>query len=168
MAQPKADCDDASGQEIDYSYLPDLVGHLLGLAHLRVTQLCTEVMEPLELTPKQFVALEFISKNPCISQKHIAEHIGTAPAVMVGILDTLGERGLTRRVRAKHDRRKQYVQLTPAGKDSLAEVRRLAFEVEEIYAEETGLTESERETILTILRKMTNRKSAKVGELSVE
>lgn len=160
MAQPKANCEDATGQAINYSYLPDLVGHMLGLAHLRVTQLCTEVMEPLQLTPKQFVALEFISKNPCVSQKNIAEHIGTAPAVMVGILDTLGRRGLVRRVRAKHDRRKQYVQLTPAGEDSLAEIKRLAFEVEKQYAEETGLTESERDTVLTILRKMTNRQSS--------
>lgn len=159
MALPKADCQDATEREINYSYLPDLVGHLLGLAHLRVTQLCTEVMEPLQLTPKQFVALEFISNNPCTSQKKIAEHIGTAPAVMVGILDTLGQRGLVRRVRSRNDRRKQYVQLTPAGEDRLAEIRRLAFEVEKLYAEETGLTESERETILTILRKMTNRQS---------
>jgi len=63
-------------------------------------------------------------------------------------------------VRAKHDRRKQYVQLTPAGEDSLAEIKRLAFEVEKQYAEETGLTESERDTVLTILRKMTNRQSS--------
>jgi DNA-binding MarR family transcriptional regulator len=159
MAQPTADCEEASEQEINYSYLPDLVGHLLGLAHLRVTQLCTEAMGSLQLTPKQFVALEFISNNPCTSQKKIAEHIGTAPAVMVGILDTLGQRGLVRRVRARNDRRKQHVELTPAGEDSLAEIRRLAFEVEKQYAQETGLTESERETILTILRKMTNRQS---------
>jgi DNA-binding MarR family transcriptional regulator len=157
MVQSNPDCKDAAGQEVDYSYLPDLVGHLLGLAHLRITQLCSEVMEPLELTPKQFVALEFIANNPCISQKSIAEHIGTAPAVMVGILDTLGKRGLVRRVPAAHDRRQHYVQLTPAGADSLAEIRRLAFEVERRYAEETCLSESERETILGILRKLTNR-----------
>jgi DNA-binding MarR family transcriptional regulator len=48
-------------------------------------------MEPLQLTPKQFVAMEFISKNPCISQKNIAENIGTAPVVIVGILDSLSE-----------------------------------------------------------------------------
>lgn len=159
MAHPTADCEDTSGQEINYSYLPNLVGHLLSLAYLRMTQLCTEVMEPLQLTPKQFVALEFISNNPCTSQKKIAEHIGTAPTVMVGILDSLSERGLAHRIRARNDRRKHYVQLTPAGEDSLVEIRRLAFEVEKLYAEETGLTESEWETILMILRKMTNRPS---------
>lgn len=146
-----------SARPIDYSYLPELVGHLLGLAHVAITQLCTEVMEPLQLTPKQFVAMEFISKNPCNSQKNIAENIGTAPAVMVGILDDLSKRGLLKRERSPHDRREYYVQLTPEGMNMLAEIRRMAFEVEDLYREKTGMTEEERATILLILRKITNR-----------
>lgn len=157
MTNLKIDCEDTSNKPIDYSYLPELVGHLMGLAHLEITQLCTEVMEPLQLTPKQFVALEFISKNPCISQKNIAENIGTAPAVMVGILDALSERGLLKRNRSPHDRREYYVQLTPKGLDLLIEIRQMAFEVEDLYQEKTGLTQDERKTILALLRKMTNR-----------
>lgn len=157
MTELTADCEDSSDKPIDYSYLPELIGHLLGLAHLEITQLCTEVMEPLQLTPKQFVAMEFISKNPCISQKTIAENIGTVPAVMVGILDYLSERDLLKRKRSPHDRREYYVQLTPKGMDMLAEIRRMAFEVEDLYQEKTGLTDAERETILPILRKITNR-----------
>lgn len=151
------DCEDGSERPIDYSYLPELLGHLLGLAHLQVTQLCTEVMEPLQLTPKQFVAMEFISKNPCISQKNIADNIGTAPAVMVGILDNLSQRGLLERKTSPHDRREHYVQLTPKGLDMLSEIRQMAFEVEDLYREATGLTQDERKTIVSILRKMTNR-----------
>ena len=157
MTKLNTDCENSSDKPIDYSYLPELVGHLLGLAHLAITQLCTEAMEPLQLTPKQFVAMEFISKNPCISQKNIAENIGTAPAVMVGILDTLSGRGLLKRKRSPHDRREYYVQLTQKGLDMLAEIRRMAFEVEGLYQERTGMTDEERETILPILRKITNR-----------
>ena len=157
MAESTTDCKDTSDKPIDYSYLPELVGHLLGLAHVAITQLCTEVMEPLQLTPKQFVAMEFISKNPCISQKNIAENIGTAPAVMVGILDDLSKRGLLKRKRSPHDRREYYVQLTPKGMTMLEEIRRMAFEVEDLYQEKTGLTDKERATILPILRKITNR-----------
>ena len=157
MTEFTTNCDDASDKPIDYSYLPDLVGHLLGLAHIAITQLCTEVMEPLRLTPKQFVAMEFISKNPCISQKNIAENIGTAPAVMVGILDDLSKRGLLKRKRSPHDRREYYVQLTPKGLSMLAEIRRMAFEVEDLYQEKTGMTDKERATLLPILRKITNR-----------
>jgi DNA-binding MarR family transcriptional regulator len=150
-------CEDTSDKPIDYSYLPELIGHLLGLAHIAITQLCTEVMEPLRLTPKQFVAMEFISKNPCISQKNIAENIGTAPAVMVGILDDLSNRGLLKRKRSPHDRREYYVQLTPKGMSMLAEIRRMAFEVENLYQEKTGMTDEEKATLLPILRKITNR-----------
>lgn len=157
MTKLTDDCENSFEKPIDYSYFPELVGHLLGLAHIEITQLCTEVMEPLQLTPKQFVAMEFISKNPCISQKNIAENIGTAPAVMVGILDYLSERQLLKRVRSPHDRREYYVQLTPKGMDMLDEIRRLAFEVEDLYQEKTGLTDEERQTILPILRKITNR-----------
>ena len=157
MSEFTTNCEDTSDKPIDYSYLPELVGHLLGLAHVAITQLCTEVMEPLRLTPKQFVAMEFISKNPCISQKTIAENIGTAPAVMVGILDDLSKRGLLKRKRSPHDRREYYVQLTPKGMDMLDEIRRMAFEVEDLYQEKTGMTDEERATLLPILRKITNR-----------
>jgi len=157
VTETSANCEDSFDKPIDYSYLPELVGHLLGLAHVEITQLCTEVMEPLRLTPKQFVAMEFISKNPCISQKNIAENIGTAPAVMVGILDHLSERKLLKRVRSPHDRREYYVQLTAKGLDMLEEIKRMAFEVEDLYQEKTGLTDEERASILSILRKITNR-----------
>lgn len=157
MTNLNIDCQDTSDQPINYSYLPELVGHLLGLAHLEITQLCTDVMEPLQLTPKQFVALEFISKNPCISQKNIAENIGTAPAVLVGILDTLTRRGLLKRIRSPHDRREHNIQLTTKGTNLLTKIRQLAFEVEGLYKEKTGLTDHERETLLLILRKITNR-----------
>jgi hypothetical protein len=39
----------------------------------------------------------------------------------------------------------------------LGEIRRMAFEVEDLYQEKTGLTGEERQTILLILRKITNR-----------
>jgi DNA-binding MarR family transcriptional regulator len=157
VKESTADCDEITDKPTDYSYLPELVGHLLGLAHVEITQLCTEVMEPLQLTPKQFVAMEFISKNPCISQKNIAENIGTAPAVMVGILDYLSERGLLERKRSLRDRRESYVQLTPQGMEMLETIRRMAFQVEDLYQERKGLTDEERAAILRILRKITNR-----------
>ncbi len=144
-------------QHIDYSYLSELVGHLVGLAHLRATQLHTEMLSDLALTPKQFVALEFISNNPHISQKEIAHHIGTTPAVMVNILDALTDRGLVERVRAAEDRRRHYVRLTEAGIALLVELRRIALEMEVVFAEEAGVTAEERETLIQILRKITKR-----------
>jgi DNA-binding MarR family transcriptional regulator len=147
--------DDA--QIIDYSYLPELAGHLLGLAHVRATQLCTEVMQPLDLTPKQVVTLEFVSKNPEIPQKDIAYHVGTSPPMMVNILDELDERKLVRRVRSKDDRRRQYVHVTAKGAALLEAIKKKAFEVEDIFAAEANLTGDEREILLKLLKKLANR-----------
>lgn len=149
--------DVVEAEDIDYSYLPELVGHLLGLAHVRVTQLCTEVMQTLDLTPKQFVTLEFVSKNPNIPQKDIAFHVGTSPTVIVGILDTLTNRKLVKRVRSQDDRRHQFVQVTAKGTEMLGIIREKAFEVEDLFAAEAGLSEKERETLLGLLQKLANR-----------
>ena len=142
---------------INYSYLPQLVGHLVGLAHLQATQLHTEALAELDLSPKQFVALEFISNNPYISQKEIAHHIGTTPAVMVNILDVLTKRGYVERLRSQQDRRCHFVRLTEAGLAILEDLHRIAFEVETLFSQETGLTLAEREVLIRILRKMTKR-----------
>jgi DNA-binding MarR family transcriptional regulator len=142
---------------IDYSYLSDLVGHLLGLAHVRVTQLCTEIMQPLDLTPKQVVTLEFVSKNPEIPQKDIAYHVGTSPPMMVNILDELDKHKLVQRVRSQDDRRRQFVRVTDKGAAILDEVKRKAFEVEDVFAAEANLTHDERETLLKLLKKLANR-----------
>lgn len=151
------ECCDEKTPCVDYSYLRDLTGHLLGLAHVRHTQLCTEVMHPLELTPKQFVTLEFVSNNPKIPQKEIAHHVGTSAPMLVSILDYLTKRHLIKRIRSQHDRRHQFVQITVQGMALLDEIKQKAFEVEDIFAAEMGLTQDERETLLTLLKKVANR-----------
>jgi DNA-binding MarR family transcriptional regulator len=134
-----------------------LVGHLVGLAHLRAKELCLKLLDPLALTPKQFVALEFISRNPGISQKEISGHIGTTPTVMVSILDTLTEHGFVERVTDSKDRRRSHVRVTRKGSDNLEDIKRLAFEVESIMRDESGMNHQEWQTLLALLRKLTHR-----------
>ena len=143
--------------DINYSYLPELTGHLLGLAHLKSTRICNSCMAEVGLTTKQFVALEFIASNPQMSQREIAEQIGVTSQLMVNILDFLTDRGLVQRVRSTKDRRQHTIQITPAGEGLLPKVHRLAFEVESLFAADTGLTTAEMETLITILRKATGR-----------
>lgn len=152
--------------EVNYSYLPELLGYLLGIAHLRATELCTAMMEPLMLTPKQFVTLEFIANNPDVMQKDIAYHVGTSPAALVANLDHLTRLNLVCRVRSRHDRRRQSVRITKEGEALRAEIRRLAFEVEERFAAETGLEPEEREILIRILRKMTRRQAGSYQPVS--
>lgn len=144
---------------VNYSYLPELVGHLLGLAHVRVTQLCAEIMQPLDLTPKQFITLEFVSKNPGIPQKEIAHHVGTSAPMLVSILDSLDKRKLITRIRSQNDRRHQFVQITLTGAAMLDEIKQKAFEVEDVFAAETNLSQEERNTLLALLQKVANRQT---------
>ena len=144
-------------QNPNYSYLPELVGHLVGLAHLRAKELWLEQQSSLKLTPKQVVALEFISHNPGVSQNIIAKHIGTAPTVMVGILDVLTVRGFVERLQSETDRRHWHVRVTKQGKKILAELKRLMFEVEKVLQTESGLNQKDWNTLQKLLRKLTSR-----------
>lgn len=143
--------------DINYSYLPELSGHLLGLAHLYSTRICNSCMAEVGLTTKQFVALEFIASNPHMSQREVAEQIGVTSQLMVNILDFLTKRGYVQRVRSTTDRRQHTIEITSAGKTLLPKIQKLAFDVESQFAAETGLTSEEMGTLIAILRKATKR-----------
>ena len=142
---------------INYTFLPLLVGHLAGLTHLRATQCFSEALAPFNLTPKQAIALEFIANNPTISQRAIAEHIGTTPTVMVGILDTLTQLGLVQRVRSTEDRRRHSVHATDAGVEMCAQVGEAAWKVEATLREESGMSSAEWETLTHLMQKLAHR-----------
>jgi len=148
---------------IHYSYLNELVGHLSGLSHLRATQLFTDELSKIQLTPKQAVALEFIAHNPTDSQKQIAAHIGTTPTVMVGVLDVLTERGLVERVRSEADRRRHTVRLTENGKAIRLNIEQAAFAVEKHLMAESELTPAEWEQLIHLMQKLTNRENQANG-----
>lgn len=150
----------AEATAVHYSYLIDLVGHLSGLAHLRATQLCTAALSEIELTPKQFVALEFIAANPHISQKEIATHIGTAPPVVVGILDTLSARGFVTRIKDAADRRRHVIAVTEAGQQMRQAIKEAAFQVEEELFKESDLSKEEWDQLVLLMKKLTNRSNA--------
>lgn len=143
-------------QSPNYGYLPDLVGHLLSLAHVRSTSLCLEALSHLRLTPKQAVTLYFISENENAMQKDLAAGVGTSPTVMVGILDTLEVRGFIKRKNSKQDRRSQTVKLTAKGKTNLPKLKEAFFSTEQELSAQV-LSKKERKQLLELLRKLTHR-----------
>lgn len=157
MTTPANIKSNAQKTEFNYSYLPELTGHLLGLAHLKSTRICNDRMARVGLTTKQFVALEFIACNPHISQRKIAEQIGVTSQLMVNILDFLAQKGFVERVRSTTDRRQHTIQITPTGEAVLPKMRELAFEVESLFEAETGLSADEMQSLIAILRKATKR-----------
>src|SRR5262245_21057105 len=63
-----------------------------------------------------------------ISQQDLAERLGIYPSRLVAILDALEERGIVKREPNSDDRRQYALYLTEKGKETLAEIGRVARE----------------------------------------
>ncbi|MEM7346693.1 MAG: MarR family transcriptional regulator [Chloroflexota bacterium] len=144
-------------QQSNYSYLPDLVGHLSSLLFVRATDIALKHLAELNLTTKEFVTLEFVANNPQASQTIIARETGTKPTLLVKILDDLTQRGLLIREQLPHNRRRHQVRLTDAGEQLRDRIRELAFAADEELLEAASFSAEEKQALLELLRKLTDR-----------
>ena len=70
-----------------------------------------------------FTAL--MQAGPCNLQE-LSEHLAVSPPTMSNLVTGLVEKGWLQRERSKQDRRRVEVALTPAGRELLAEMRKIA------------------------------------------
>ena len=146
-----------SSPNLNYSYLPEIIGHLSSLVFVRATDIAMAHLSELGLTTKEFVTLEFIGNNSEASQSEIAEATGTKPQLLVKILDDLTKRGLLKRERSETDRRRQHVRLTAKGEQLRGRIRELAFAADQALLDEAAITPKEKETLLRLMQKLANR-----------
>jgi len=71
-------------------------------------------LAPLGLRPRHCAVLELLT-GPPKAQLELATTIGVTPSVVVDMLDELEQVDAIRRVRDRADRRRQLIELTPAG-----------------------------------------------------
>jgi DNA-binding MarR family transcriptional regulator len=71
-------------------------------------------LAPLGIRPRHCAVLELLTGEPK-AQLELATTIGVTPSVVVDMLDELEEIDAIRRVRDQADRRRQLIELTPAG-----------------------------------------------------
>ena len=128
-------------------------------AHANATY--AEHLIPLDLSPPLTATLRVVQENGGISQQELATRVQSHPSRIVGIVDTLEDRGLVRRTAARSDRRANEVYVTEKGKECLG---RLAA-VEKTFQSElfAGLSAQERETLAGLLAKIAEQQGLSPG-----
>lgn len=84
----------------------------------------------LGVTPSEAGVLRLVGRRPGISQRELADRLGTAPSRVVALIDGLEKRGLMVRTRSTTDRRNQELTLTDPGRAVLGDLRAIAEEHE--------------------------------------
>jgi DNA-binding MarR family transcriptional regulator len=106
--------DDGPGPE-----LLGRLGYLLKHAQSRLWELNAEALAPHGITGRELAVLLVLAGHEPASQQQAARRLGIDRTTMVAILDTLENKGLVARHPHVDDRRRNVVELTAVGRETL-------------------------------------------------
>jgi DNA-binding MarR family transcriptional regulator len=109
----------------------------------------TERIAALDLTPAQTGLLRAIAASPGQSQQTVAHLLGTPPSRLVGLVDSVADRGLVERRRNPGDRRLHALYLTADGEALMERVGTVGREHDEAILR--SLDAEERARLRTLL-----------------
>ena len=115
--------EDPQAIELLFAELDGLLGYQLRRAQGAMHRDYVAAVDGLDLTQKQAATLWLIAANPGTSQVSIASTLGIDRATMMAVTDRLQDRGFVRRTRSTVDRRRQELNVTPAGQASLRKIK---------------------------------------------
>src|SRR2546423_1381320 len=139
----------------------DDVGLLLRLAHRRVATALADALRPFDVEDRHFQVLRVLDRRGPLSQRQLIDVLGSDKSAMVRTVDDLERRGLAWRAPALADRRAYAVELTPAGRDLLADTARVADAVTGALL--ADLRPDERELLRELLRRLVEAPPAAWG-----
>lgn len=93
--------------------------YLFKHAHRRLAELHAEALAPLDIHVRELGVLLVIDRSEPGSQQQIAERMGVDRTTMVAIIDSLQTKGIIARRPDTDDRRRNLIEITPAGHDIL-------------------------------------------------
>jgi DNA-binding MarR family transcriptional regulator len=140
---------------------------LLRLAHRRAAAAFADALRPFDVEDRHFQVLRVLHRRGPLSQRQLIDALGSDKSAMVRTVDDLERRGLAWRAPALADRRAYAVELTPAGRDLLADTSRVADAVTGALL--AGLGADERELLRALLRRLVAASpSAAAGDASLD
>ena len=148
-AQDQAPADAPEGGTLDRGLLSGGVGPRVRLVRNLLIHRVLAAFAPFGLRSGAFSVLALIAANPGCSQNDLARELALDKSGVVAIVDELEEKGLARRARLAHDRRRHALSLTPEGLVLMDEMYAAVSRVERPIQD--ALSAEELETLLTLL-----------------
>ncbi|MCA4132454.1 MarR family winged helix-turn-helix transcriptional regulator [Arthrobacter sp. M4] len=133
---------------------PARIGFLLSQLGAHAVELFATQTRALGVTPSEAGVIRIIGRSPGISQRELAELLGSVQSRVVALIDRLEGAGLVTRTRSAADRRVQELRLTPSGNDVLGSLRHAAEAQEAAIVD--GLTREQTEELLALLSKLSS------------
>jgi DNA-binding MarR family transcriptional regulator len=138
------------------------VSFLLKRMGFRLKERSIQAYEATGLSPYDHGVLALLDEQAVETQAMIADALGYDRSHLVGVLDDLEARELIARRRDPSDRRRHLVTLTPAGKDTLEQLRAVAKQVDDEFFE--PLSAEERKELFTLLARIARHHDPCFGE----
>ena len=132
------------------------LGYLLKQAHLRFVERAKTALSPLGVDPRQWAALACLDDEQGLSQAEVAQRLGIDRTTMVALVDELQKKGLVTREPDAADRRRNRVELTPDGRETIERGAAIADETERDFLKVLGQEDSQllKAKLNTVLRSM--------------
>lgn len=114
------------------------LGYLLKHAHQRFTELAAAALAPYQLDGRELAVLGVLGGDRPTSQQSAAQRLRVDRTTMVALVDALEDKGLVVRHPDAGDRRRNLVELTAAGRNTLELASRVADDVERRFLARIG------------------------------
>ncbi|WP_422934497.1 MarR family winged helix-turn-helix transcriptional regulator [Sinomonas sp. P47F7] len=133
---------------------PARIGFLLAQLGAHAAELFADQTRGLGITPSEAGVVRIIGRSPGISQRALAETLGSVQSRVVALIDRLEGAGLVTRTRSSADRRVQELRLTESGASVLRSLRHAAEAQEAAIVD--GLTAEQATELFGLLSKLSS------------
>ena len=106
------------------------LGYLFKHAGMRMAELNANALAPFGIDARELGVLLVLAGPEPASQQQAAQRLGVDRTTMVALLDTLEDKGLVSRHPHAEDRRRNLVELTDAGQDTLRQATKASDDAE--------------------------------------